>query len=126
LDNLNDLKPRFEKSLKRSDYENLAHAFVEELEHYRLFVAVLEEELNTKVDVDELLTLGVWSDNERFPENTKKAHFEKQLRASGNDIAKIALGIGEGGGIGMAYLYESNHRWQAGTANRQGGKGNCR
>jgi hypothetical protein len=112
LDNLNDLKPRFEKSLKRSDYENLAHAFVEELEHYRLFVAVLEEELNTKIDVDELLTLGVWSENDSFPENTKKANFEKQLRASGNDMAKIALGIGEGGGSG----------WLIGLSRISGGK----
>jgi len=100
LDNLKDLKPKFEKQLKRSDYENLARAFVEELEHYRLFVAILEEEFNEKIDVDELLTLGVWSDNDRFPENTKKARFERELRASGDEMAKIALGIGEGGGSG--------------------------
>jgi hypothetical protein len=100
LDNLKDLKPHFEMSLKRSDYENLAHAFIEELEHYRLFVGILEEELDAKINVDELLTIGVWSDNDRFPENTKKAQFEKQLRTSRNDMAKIALGIGEGGGSG--------------------------
>lgn len=112
MDNLNDLKPRFEKSLKRGDYENLAHAFVEELQHYRLFVAVLEEELNTKIDVDELLTLGVWSHNDSFPENTKKAQYEKQLRASGNEMAKLALGIGEGGGSG----------WLIGLSRITGGK----
>lgn len=100
LGNLNHLKPKFERELKRSDYENLARAFVEELEHYRLFVAILEEEFSAKIDVDELLTLGVWSDNERFPENTKKAQFERELRASGDELAKIALGIGEGGGSG--------------------------
>ena len=54
----------------------------------------------------------MWSDNDRFPENTKKAHFEKQLRASGNDIAKIALGIGEGGGSG----------WLIGMSRITGGK----
>jgi hypothetical protein len=100
LDNLKDLQPKFEKELKRKDYENLARAFSEELEHYRLFVAILEEQFGEKIDVDELLTLGVWSDNERFPENTKKARYEKELRASGDEMAKIALGIGEGGGSG--------------------------
>lgn len=100
LDNLRDLKPRVEKGLGRGDYENLARAFVEELEHYRLVVTILEEEFNETIDVDELLTLGVWSDNERFPENTKKAQFERELRASGDELAKIALGIGEGGGAG--------------------------
>ena len=44
--------------------------------------------------------MGVWSDNPRFPENTKKARYEKELRASGDEMAKIALGIGEGGGSG--------------------------
>ena len=100
LDNLQDLKARFEKGLKRGDYENLARAFLEELEHYRLFAAILEEELDEKIDADELLTLGVWSDNDRFPENTKKARFERELRASGDETARIALGIGEGGGSG--------------------------
>lgn len=100
LDNLKELKQKFDKEVKRSDYESLARAFLEELEHYRLFVAILEEEFNEKIDVDELLTLGVWSDNDRFPENTKKAHFERELRASGDKMAKIALGIGEGGGSG--------------------------
>jgi hypothetical protein len=100
LDNLKDLRPKFEKGLKRGDYENLARAFIEELEHYRLFVSILEEKFNEKIDVDELLTLGVWSDNDRFPENTQKAHFERRLRASGDELAKLALRIGEGGGSG--------------------------
>jgi hypothetical protein len=100
LDNLQDLRPKFEKAVKRRDYENLARAFSEELEHYRLFAAILEDELNEKIDVDELLTLGVWSDNDSFPENTKKARYERELRASGDEMAKIALGIGEGGGSG--------------------------
>src|SRR5215475_14224555 len=100
LDNLKDLRPKFEKEIKRRDYENLARAFCEELEHFRLFVSILEEEFGEKIDVDELLTLGVWSDNPRFPENTKKARYEKELRASGDEMAKIALGIGEGGGSG--------------------------
>ncbi|HEU4342365.1 MAG TPA: hypothetical protein VFU31_12410 [Candidatus Binatia bacterium] len=83
LDNLKDLQPKFEKELKRRDYENLARAFCEELEHYRLFVAILEEEFGEKIDVDELLTLGVWSDNERFPENTKKARYERSCALQG-------------------------------------------
>jgi hypothetical protein len=112
LDNLKDLQPKFEKELKRRDYENLARAFSEELEHYRLFVTILEEEFGEKIDVDELLTLGVWSDNERFPENTKKARYEKELRASGDEMGKIALGIGEGGGSG----------WLIGLSRITGGK----
>ena len=100
LDNLNELRPKFEREIKRGDYESLGRAFVEELEHYRLFVALLEEEFQERIDVGELLTLGVWSDNDRLPENTKKARFERQLRASGDEMAKIALGIGEGGGSG--------------------------
>jgi hypothetical protein len=112
LDNLKELQPKFEKNVKRRDYENLARAFSEELEHYRLFAAILEEEFGEKIDVDELLTLGVWSDNDRFTENTKKARYEKELRASGDEMAKIALGIGEGGGSG----------WLIGLSRITGGK----
>ena len=48
LDNLKDLQPKFEKEIKRRDYENLARGFSEELEHYRLFVAILEEEFGER------------------------------------------------------------------------------
>jgi hypothetical protein len=83
LDNLKELQPKFEKELKRKDYESLARAFSEELEHYRLFVTILEEEFGERIDVDELLTLGVWSDNERSRKIQKKLAMRRSYALQG-------------------------------------------
>ncbi|MBI3078811.1 MAG: hypothetical protein HYY85_17790 [Deltaproteobacteria bacterium] len=100
LDNLVEFRPKFEREIRRRSYESLARSFLEEIEHYRLFVELLEEEFQEKIVPEELLAYGVWSEDEGLPENAKKARFERALRTSGNELAKIALGIGEGGGSG--------------------------
>ncbi len=100
LDNLKELRPKFDQGVGRRDYEGLARAFQEELEHYRLFADILEQELHEAVNPAELLSIGVWSEHKDLPENSKKARYERELRTSGDRLAKIALGIGEGGGSG--------------------------
>ena len=97
LDNLKELRPKFDQGVGRRDYEGLARAFQEELEHYRLFADILEQELHEAVNPAELLSIGVWSEHKDLPENSKKARYERELRTSGDRLAKIALGIGEGG-----------------------------
>lgn len=100
LDNLNELRSGLDRDVPRKDYEGLARAFLEELEHYRLFAEILEQEYGEPVEPAHLLRFGVWSEEESLPANSEKARFEQELRRSDSRMVKIALGIGEGGGSG--------------------------